>query len=265
MIKFFRKIRQSLLMKNQTSKYFKYAIGEIILVVIGILIALSLNNWNQKRVDNNYVSLILKEIYYDLSADYKIIYEGIEPRLNLKIKGTEKIKEFMIEGAVVNDSSFINSYNNMNVGFALTQRTGAYESLKQNGLDKIRNDSIRTQLLQFYESTIPRAVQFISEYDDYIMDRVKILEDDIFNYEFSTINDGTTRQIKVLKYPDNLDHQSLHKIYKLKYRDTRSKRYRIKYLKESYNRIMRMIEKELEIRKVQFKYFDSTVLKRDFS
>ena len=50
MIKFFRKIRQNLLMENKTGKYFKYAIGEIVLVVIGILIALQINTWNQKIV-----------------------------------------------------------------------------------------------------------------------------------------------------------------------------------------------------------------------
>jgi len=49
MIKFFRKIRFDLMGKNRTGKYFKYAIGEIILVVIGILIALSINNWNENR------------------------------------------------------------------------------------------------------------------------------------------------------------------------------------------------------------------------
>ena len=49
MIKFFRKIRQNLIMENKKGKYFKYAIGEIILVVVGILIALSINNWNEKR------------------------------------------------------------------------------------------------------------------------------------------------------------------------------------------------------------------------
>lgn len=49
MIKFFRQIRQNLIMENKTSKYLKYAIGEIILVVIGILIALSINNWNEGR------------------------------------------------------------------------------------------------------------------------------------------------------------------------------------------------------------------------
>jgi hypothetical protein len=50
-MKFFRKIRQRLLTENKFSKYLIYAIGEIVLVVIGILIALSINNWNQGRID----------------------------------------------------------------------------------------------------------------------------------------------------------------------------------------------------------------------
>ena len=49
MIKFFRNIRQTLINEGKTSRYFKYAIGEIVLVVIGILIALSINNWNDQR------------------------------------------------------------------------------------------------------------------------------------------------------------------------------------------------------------------------
>ena len=53
MIKFFRKIRQKLLSENKFSKYLIYAVGEIILVVIGILIALSINNWNEHRKDKN--------------------------------------------------------------------------------------------------------------------------------------------------------------------------------------------------------------------
>ena len=53
MIKFFRKIRYELMSENKTGKYFKYAIGEIVLVVIGILIALQINTWNQKRIQNN--------------------------------------------------------------------------------------------------------------------------------------------------------------------------------------------------------------------
>ncbi|GLU45473.1 hypothetical protein Musp01_30970 [Muricauda sp. NBRC 101325] len=49
MIKFFRNIRKTLLNEGKTSKYLKYAVGEIILVVIGILIALHINNWNENR------------------------------------------------------------------------------------------------------------------------------------------------------------------------------------------------------------------------
>ena len=76
MIKFFRKIRQNLLMENlpagqagKTSKYFKYAIGEIVLVVIGILIALQINNWNEKRLNENKITSILKEVQNDLKED----------------------------------------------------------------------------------------------------------------------------------------------------------------------------------------------------
>jgi len=50
MIKYFRKIRQNLLSEGKTGKYLKYAIGEIVLVVIGILIALQINNWNSQRI-----------------------------------------------------------------------------------------------------------------------------------------------------------------------------------------------------------------------
>mgnify|MGYP000731225644 CR=1 FL=1 len=49
MIKFFRKIRYNLMSENRTGRYLKYAIGEIILVVIGILIALQINNWNEHK------------------------------------------------------------------------------------------------------------------------------------------------------------------------------------------------------------------------
>jgi len=69
MIKFFRHIRKSLLMKNQTGRYFKYAIGEIILVVIGILIALSINNWNENRIKSNKETTILANIHKEFKEN----------------------------------------------------------------------------------------------------------------------------------------------------------------------------------------------------
>ena len=69
MIKFFRQIRFKLMEQNKTSRYFKYAIGEIILVVIGILIALQINNWNTTRLESSKEQLLLKNLQTDFKAN----------------------------------------------------------------------------------------------------------------------------------------------------------------------------------------------------
>ena len=71
MIKFFRNIRKSLLAQGKTANYIKYAIGEIILVVIGILIALSVNNLNESKNLHKKELLLLKNLKSDLNADIK--------------------------------------------------------------------------------------------------------------------------------------------------------------------------------------------------
>lgn len=69
MIKFFRHIRQNLLAEGKTTKYFKYAIGEIILVMIGILLALQVNNWNEERKENKLAKNYLERIHRDIVLD----------------------------------------------------------------------------------------------------------------------------------------------------------------------------------------------------
>jgi hypothetical protein len=71
MIKLFRNIRQNLLNEGKTSKYFKYAIGEIVLVVIGILIALGINNWNQNRIKTLQEFDSLKNLKTELQNNIK--------------------------------------------------------------------------------------------------------------------------------------------------------------------------------------------------
>lgn len=69
MINFFRKIRQNLLSEGKTGKYLKYAIGEILLVVIGILIAIQINNWNQTNSENKIAGDYIKNIKTELNSD----------------------------------------------------------------------------------------------------------------------------------------------------------------------------------------------------
>ncbi|MFD2824525.1 DUF6090 family protein [Lacinutrix iliipiscaria] len=75
MIKFFRKIRRNLLSEGKTGKYLKYAIGEIVLVVVGILIALAINNWNETRKTKSTLSNYTESLIKDLKQDIIILNE----------------------------------------------------------------------------------------------------------------------------------------------------------------------------------------------
>ncbi len=101
MIKFFRKIRQNLLMENKTSKYFKYAIGEIILVVIGILIALQINNWNENRIKTDEIESLMQVFENELDENIKacnlFIEYGYETDSIASLYRNKKITKKMLE------------------------------------------------------------------------------------------------------------------------------------------------------------------------
>ena len=80
MIKFFRKIRYDLMDKNKTVKYLKYAIGEIVLVVFGILIALSINNWNENRKER----LQEQELLIQLQSEFKSNLKQLDEKIALR-------------------------------------------------------------------------------------------------------------------------------------------------------------------------------------
>ncbi|MDO1501198.1 DUF6090 family protein [Winogradskyella maritima] len=92
MIKLFRHIRKSLLEQNKMGKYFKYAIGEIILVVIGILIALQINNWNENRKEKAQVQTYYNQLLEELELDINAITFSIK-RLENDIKQYKKISD----------------------------------------------------------------------------------------------------------------------------------------------------------------------------
>lgn len=112
MIKFFRRIRQSLLAENKFSKYLFYAIGEIILVVIGILIALQINNWNQNRLLKNKEALLLRELHSEFKmnrdqldtvlAKHRIAKEACDKLItmfpiNLEKQNLDSISKYLVE------------------------------------------------------------------------------------------------------------------------------------------------------------------------
>ena len=149
MIKFFRKIRQKLLSENKLGKYLIYAIGEIFLVVIGILIALQLNNLNEERKEHNLELKTLSEIQKAFKGDLK----DLKFNFNLHEQGLiacEKLISAFDQDLPYHDS--INQYFAQFSNFSLLIRnTSAYETLKTRGVDIIRNDSLRSQIINMHD------------------------------------------------------------------------------------------------------------------
>lgn len=112
MIKFFRKIRQQLLTENKFSKYLMYAIGEILLVVIGILIALQINTWNDQRVKKAEISSVYVAVLEELESDIQILDEYL-PVFNWKNAKLKQIvyEDISLEEWTNNDSLFRSFYS----------------------------------------------------------------------------------------------------------------------------------------------------------
>jgi len=168
MIKFFRKIRQNLLSEGKTGKYFKYAIGEILLVVIGILIALQISNWNETKKERVFEIKMLNEIENALKIDIEHFHR-LENRLYKLDSASNVFIKLVHEKAVFNDSLYDKGRSRwyyLRTGINLQFNNGPYEALKSSGIDKVSNDSLRNNLVNFYDFEFPMLIAFINYYDE---------------------------------------------------------------------------------------------------
>jgi hypothetical protein len=86
----FKNIRRKLASENKTAAYLRYALGEIILIVIGIMIALQVNDWNQRRILRNNIAQYTNSLKVDLAQDTVLI----SSRLKLMVTDTTKLGNF---------------------------------------------------------------------------------------------------------------------------------------------------------------------------
>ena len=149
MIKLFRKIRQRLLSENKFSKYLLYAIGEVMLVVIGILIALSLNNNNENKKLVVQEIKILQEIKSELSVALEDVTDDLKDH-ERNLKSTEIIYNSILHKESYNDS-LVKHYKNLTDEEEFLARQSAFESLKSIGLEIISNDTIRRDITTAYK------------------------------------------------------------------------------------------------------------------
>ncbi|MFC4721693.1 hypothetical protein ACFO5O_05150 [Geojedonia litorea] len=153
MIKFFRKIRQQLLVQNKISKYLFYAIGEIILVVIGILIALQVNMMNEQRKENDFEIKILKEIKGNLLTDLNEISEDIGLMDDIN-KACLDVKQHLQTLDQPTDSFSISS-SILRVTPHFSPINSGYNLLQSHGVRIIKNDNLRNDISFQYDMLYP--------------------------------------------------------------------------------------------------------------
>jgi len=188
MIKFFRNIRQNLIMENKTSKYLKYAIGEIVLVVIGILIALQVNNWNEDRKGQHWQRNFLRELNIELQDNFNQLQE-VYVIQSKRIEACKTISELVDNGNESNidkiDSLFYAMQKSNRTFFPTT---GVYDLGMASGkMENLKNVNLKYAIMNLYNHFYKRLV-YNGELEDGVEEKI--------NWEKRVYYDVTTQKIK---------------------------------------------------------------------
>jgi hypothetical protein len=158
MLTFFRKIRKALLDSGSTRKYLLYAIGEILLVMIGILLALQVNNWNEWRKDRLKETKILEELVENLEVNANTLEQLIKMNYRRDSLSSEIIIS-ALESKLLYDDSLDNHF-----GYALNMSSGetvvsfiGFESMRNTGFDIVRNDELKKEIIELFELTYDKS------------------------------------------------------------------------------------------------------------
>lgn len=171
MISFFRLINKKMANDNKPIKYMRYAIGEIVLVMVGILLAVQVNNWNEERKSRLREIRLLNELRSDLIQNVDDIKENLT-FLNITKTANETIIYHIKNNLAYNDSLNYH-FGNLYPYITFNPNQTTYESLKQMGLDIISNDSLRISLSDLYANKFTSYKKFeniymLEHYENYM-------------------------------------------------------------------------------------------------
>ena len=173
MIKFFRSIRKALLAENKFSKYLLYAIGEIVLVVIGILIALQINNWNEGRKERNKEINYLKNLKVDLQNEVLNSEDFVAYHFR-KVQACSKLINGDAPKNIQEVQDYTDTYETIFGWKDFVPNNNTFKELLSSGnLSLIKNDSIKNGLLELeknYASIAGSEYHMRREYEEYLYD-----------------------------------------------------------------------------------------------
>ncbi|MBD0832415.1 DUF6090 family protein [Aestuariibaculum sediminum] len=207
MIKFFRNIRRTLLNEGKTNKYIKYAIGEIVLVVIGILIALQINNWNENRKTTNktqkYYHGILSELKVTANAieDFQIYLDSTiqKNKKILQIINSKNQDSLLLLEHLLGEIALANGLP-VNLSLPITD-----EFINQDLQSQIKNDSLRRSFWRFiYARKFINSVgkysenQYATSIEPYYIKHINYSQIAITKYKKGLVKGGPNTDYKAL-------------------------------------------------------------------
>lgn len=216
-------------------------------MVIGILIALSINNWNAHKKDRLFEIKMLKEIHKALIQDYDFFTTHILGRRNqTELEAVAFFDNAIITSQVAEDSIDYH-FNRLDYGLKVTYNDGPYEALKASGLDKITNDDLRARLINYYDFIVPRYEGLIIKFHQESTQEMRPLIHQL-GYPAPTVISDTSvirRGLSLREIDFKKDEYFNHLIYLTKERATT-----LKYLLEEWMpymlELIEHLDKEIE-------------------
>ena len=229
------------------SKYLKYAIGEIVLVVIGILIALSINNVNEGIKAREYELKMLSEIESALNQDIPVFenFDSIFGIWNTSIiyltneinKPKEQVSNIDIlkhHLSAIDAIGVFSIYNN-----------GPYEALKSSGMDRISNDQLRNDIARLYSRDLPAIDIWINEIMRENIFRKNQVIDELFDLKVETDGNTLSKEI-IIRDLDFLSNPKFHELMSNAYSIVNSTERRMKNCSEKMIDVRNKIKIELQ-------------------
>ncbi|PTM11002.1 MAG: hypothetical protein DA407_02595 [Bacteroidetes bacterium] len=188
---------------GKTSKYFKYAIGEIILVVIGILIALQINTWNTKRIDSNKEKEYLNNLIEDIEIQKTLVKSQIDHESSTKLKCEKALRH--LNSANINADS-LNVYLTDITRKTFVINDPTFQDLKSSGnILLIKNNELRKKIISFYQNLEYSAMVIVVSNENSIESfRDFIIQNSVVNMNYKdsiTVAGGVNWSLKSIDIP----------------------------------------------------------------
>ncbi len=172
MVNFFRTIRKKLLSEGKTSKYLKYALGEIVLVVIGILIALQINNLNQTRKDKSKEDNYLQNIKRDLTNQIKSIDLQLSYEKDFEANANYLLDKYHSKNGLLIDNTTAEKLNKLTSRKTFIRIDPTFDDLISTGnISLLKDNKLRNELIEYYKE-LERVEKVIQNNNTLLVDEI---------------------------------------------------------------------------------------------